>query len=313
MSSIDLSIIIVNWNVKPYLAACLDSIRANAHGISYEVIVVDSASHDGSVEMLRERFPTVTVIAETENVGYTKGNNIGLKIAKGRYLLLLNPDTEIIANALAQMVRYMDDHADVGISGPLTLNSDGTTQWTKRRFPTLLTGIFDSTFLQPHAPPAVIRYYYALDIPDDATADVDWVQGSALLTRRSIYDQIGGLDEGYIMFSEEMDWCKRIRDAGWRTIYLGGARIVHHGGKSTEQVQAKMHIYFQQSKIRYFRKFKGRLIAGIVHVFLIFNYAEQIAVDWLKALIGHKRELRQARIRMYWQVIRALVAADGAR
>jgi hypothetical protein len=312
---VDLSIIIVNWNVRDYLAACLDSIRATAHGaggltadLTFEVIVVDSASEDGSVGMLRDRYGWVKVLPQPENVGFTRGNNLGLRAAQGRYLLLLNPDTVVHGDALARMVRYLDDHLDVGILGPHTLNSDGTTQATKRRFPTMITGMVDGTFIEPFAPRVVLDRYYARDIPDAATADVDWVQGSALMTRRAIYDQVGGLDEGYVMFSEELDWCQRIRGAGWRAVYLGTAHITHHGGKSAEQVPALKHIYYQRSKIRYFGKVHGPLAAWWMRAFLIVNYAEQLAADAIKALIGHKRPMRRARIQTYWQVIRALVS-----
>jgi hypothetical protein len=310
---LDLSIIIVNWNVREYLAACLDSIRANsASDLRYEVIVVDSASSDGSVAMLRERYGWVRLLAQTANVGFTKGNNLGLEVANGRYMLLLNPDTEVIGDALATMVRYFDAHPDVGILGPHTLNTDGSTQSTKRRFPTVLSGMFDGTFIEPYAPRGLLDRYYARDLPDDTTADVDWVQGSALLMRRAIYARVGGLDEGYVMFSEELDWCKRIRDAGWRAVYLADAQIVHHGGKSFDQVPAFKHICFQRSKIRYLRKYHGGMAALWVRLFLIVNYAAQLGADWLKAALGHKPEMRRARIGVYWQVIRALATPSGS-
>lgn len=305
-SSLDLSIIIVSWNVREYLAACLESIRTNAGSLTLEVIVVDSASTDDTLAVLRDHYPWVTVLAQTENVGFTRGNNIGLAQARGRYLLLLNPDTEILDTALGQMVAHLDARPDVGILGPHTLNSDGSHQSTRRRFPTLLTALFESTWLQPVAPTALLDRFYVRDVADDAVAAVDWVQGSALLTRRAIYDQLGGLDERFVMFSEELEWCRRIRDAGWQAVYLGTARIVHHGGKSTAQVPAFKHIYFQQSKLRYFARHHGFLVAGILRTFLIASYAAQIVVETGKGLLGHKRALRQQRVALYATVIRAL-------
>lgn len=304
----ELSILIVNWNVRDYLAACLDSIRRGADGLTCEVIVVDSASTDQSVQMLHERYPWVRVIAEATNVGFTRGNNIALAAAQGELVLLLNPDTKIIDDALIRMVRFMQDTPDIGVLGPRTLNTDGTPQSSRRRFPKLITAIFESTWLQPYAPRRVLDHYYARDVADDAIADIDWVQGSALMTRRVIYEQLGGLDERYVMFSEELDWCRRIRNAGWRAIYLGTARIIHHGGKSTEQVVANKHIYFQQSKLRYFRKFHGPLVAGILRAFLVVSYAQQLALEAFKGLVGHKRALRQQRVKVYGQVIRALLS-----
>ncbi|MCC7451468.1 MAG: glycosyltransferase family 2 protein [Anaerolineae bacterium] len=303
----DLSIVIVSWNVRDYLAACLDSIQANTGDLVIETIVVDSASKDDTVDLIRARYPWVTLLPQVKNVGFTSGNNIGLHAAMGRCILLLNPDTEIIGNALPRMVQYLDDHPDVGIVGPHTQNSDGTTQSTRRRFPTLLTAIFESTWLQGIAPRRVLDDYYVRDVLDSAIADVDWVQGSALMIRHKVYRQIGGLDEQYIMFSEEMDWCKRARKAGWRVVYMGEAHIIHHGGKSTEQASALKHIYFQQSKLRYFRKFHGPLAETGLRLFLIVSYTEQLFTEWIKGVIGHKRDLRRERVRIYQQVLHALM------
>lgn len=311
---IDLSIIIVSWNVADLLDACLRSILASGVNIAadqpdermtVEIIVVDSASSDETVARVRELFPQVRLLPQSTNVGFTRGNNIGLAQAEGRLLLLLNPDTEILGNALQTMVAYLDEHPDVGIVGPRTYNTDGTVQSTRRRFPTKLLAFFESTWLQPFAPQNLLRHFYVFDHPNDGTFDVDWVQGSALLARRTVYEQIGGLDERYVMYSEELDWCKRAKSAGWRVIYLGDAQITHHGGKSTEQVKARAHIYFQQSKLRYFRKYHGAWFAQLLRAFLLINYLWQIVLETGKSLMGHKRPLRQERIHAYWQIIRS--------
>lgn len=309
----DLSIIIVSWNVQVFLAACLDSIFTESLApLDVEVIVVDSASSDDTVQMLKTRYPQVVCLPQTKNIGFTRGNNIGLNSARGRYLLLLNPDTEVIGDALRQMVAYLDAHPRIGIIGPHTLNSDQTTQSTRRRFPTLATAVFESTWLQRFAPRQVLDQYYVRDIADTATAQVDWVQGSALMARRDVYAQIGPLDDAYVMYSEEMDWCKRARDAGWQVAYLGSAQVIHHGGKSSEQVTAFKHIYFQASKLRYFRKHRGLLTAAFLRLFLVISYGQQLLVEALKGLIGHRRPLRQERVKVYWQVIRSL-ALPGYR
>jgi N-acetylglucosaminyl-diphospho-decaprenol L-rhamnosyltransferase len=312
----DLSIIIVSWNVRTYLAACLESIwrcaQTYPNGPKLQVIVVDSGSTDGTVEMLRESFPWVEALPQVENIGFTCGNNIGLKAATGHFFMLLNPDTEIVEDALGRMAAYLENHPDVGIVGPRTLNSDGTAQSTRRRFPTFVTALFESTWLQSLAPRRLLDRFYARDIGDTDTADVDWVQGSALMLRREVYEQIGGLDECYIMYSEELDWCKRARDAGWRVVYLGAATIIHHGGKSSDQAVASRHIHFQQSKLRYFRKFHGPLVALILRIFLIGNYGYQLLFEAAKGALGYKRPLRRERVRVYWQVIRAL-AMPGNR
>ena len=304
---VDLSIIIVSWNVADLLEKCIDSILAGRGDLRLEILVVDSASSDHTMAMLKRRFPQVILLAQKENVGFTRGNNIGLQVAQGRYLLLLNPDTLILGDALTCMVRYMDAQPDVGIVGPHTYESDGKrTQSTRRRFPTLLISLFESTWLQPYAPKGLLDYYYiANGTASDATLDVDWVQGSALLARRALYEAIGGLDEGYIMYSEELDWCRRAKDAGWRVVFLGDAHIIHHGGKSTEQVAARSHIHFQQSKLRYFHKYHGWLTAQVLRFFLLLNYLIQLGLESVKFALGHKRALRRDRIRAYWQVLRS--------
>ena len=326
----DLSIIIVSWNVRDLLVACLDSIAAvpniridssdailspplhnmergpGGEVLRVEVIVVDSASSDGSADMIRARYPWVRLLAQDDNVGFTRGNNLALEAAQGRHLMLLNPDTVVHGDALNQLVNALDAQPTVGIIGPRVLNDDGTTQSTRRRFPTRLTAIFESTWLQGYAPRRVLDHFYVTDQPNDGTFEVDWVQGCALAARREVYEQIGPLDPGYIMFSEELDWCRRAKNAGWRVLYLGSARITHYGGRSTKQVQANRHVYFQQSKLRYFRKFHGRGFALALRVFLLLSYSAQLGVEGSKALIGSRRALRRERIRTYLKVIRAL-------
>jgi len=305
---IDLSIVIVSWNVSVLLAKCLESVISSLHttpnGLRTEIIVVDSASTDDTVSMLETRYPQVRLLSQAENLGFTRCNNIGLAAARGRYLLLLNPDTEIVGGALPQMVAFLDTNPDVGVIGPHTLNTDGTTQSTRRRFPTVLVAFLESTWLQPFAPRAVLNRYYVVGPPDTAVLDVDWVQGSALMARRAVYEQIGALDEGFVMFSEELDWCRRAKSVGWRVVYFGSAQIVHHGGKSTDQVVALRHIHFQQSKLRYYRKYHGRLVAQTLRLFLLLNYTWQLALEAFKGLLGHKRDLRGQRVRAYWQVLR---------
>lgn len=306
----ELSIIIVTWNVEKLLDECLSSIWQS--GImtkvtppTTEIIVVDSGSSDDTVKMVWQKYPQVRLLAQAENIGYTKANNIGLAAASGHYLMLLNPDTEIITDALQKMTSYLDDNAKVGVVGPHTLNSDGTTQSTRRRFPTRALAFFESTWLQPYTPKSLLNHYYVRDQDDQSVYDVDWVQGSAIMMRRDVYEQIGGLDEGYVMYSEELDWCHRAKDAGWRVAYLGTAQIIHHGGKSSEQAGAWKHIHFQKSKIRYFEKFHGKAFANMLRLFLKLSYRWQILLEGIKSIIGHKRDLRQERIATYREVLRS--------
>jgi GT2 family glycosyltransferase len=308
---VDLSIVILSWNVRDLLRQCLESVARNRPlsadhpPLATEIIVVDNASGDGSMEMVRAEFPDVRLIANQANRGYTGGNNDGIAAATGRYVMILNPDTRVLDGALTAMVAYADAHSDVGVVGPQLLNPGGSVQSSRRRFPTLMTGLFESTWLQPLAPRNVLRRYYVLDQPDDAIQEVDWLFGACFLVRREVIQQVGALDEDFFMYSEEMDWCRRIRQAGWKVVYLPQAQVIHYGGKSSDQVVAQRHIYFQTSKVRYFRKHHGALTAGVLRVALLAMYAWQLVLEAAKGAVGHKRALRRERVRAYWQVLRS--------
>jgi hypothetical protein len=304
----DISIIVLSWNVRDLLRSCLQSLPL--HDPAVEIIVVDSASGDGTAEMVQAgiasgEFPTVQLIASAENLGYSRGNNVGLRAARGRYLFVLNPDTRLVADALAQMQAYLDSHPQIGALGPQVMDPDGTVQSTRRRFPTLLTGFLESTWLQPLAPRVVLDRYYVRDVPDDAIAEVDWVVGAALMVRREAYAQVGGLDESFFMYSEELDWCQRLKAAGWTVVYFPPARIIHYEGCSSAQVPAATHIRFNTSKVRYFRKYHGTLAAEALRWFLLGNFAFQLGLEFVKGLLGHKRELRAARVAAYRQVLKS--------
>ncbi|MEW5988582.1 MAG: glycosyltransferase family 2 protein [Chloroflexota bacterium] len=306
-----LSIIIVSWNVRELLRACLNSIAAGRGQLDLEVIVVDSGSTDGSPAMIQAEFPWVRLIGRPDNVGFPKGNNLGIREASGRAILLLNPDTEVVGDALIHLVEYLNDHPDVGAVGPQLLNPDGSIQSSRRRFPTLATGFFESTWLEGLAPAAVLRHYYAQDLPDNETADVDWLVGAGLLVRREVLEQVGRLDEGYFMYSEELDWCRRIKAAGWRVVYLPTAQVIHHVGKSSDQAVTARHVHFQRAKLRYFRKYHGRPAAIALRAFLLFSYLWQMLLEAGKGLLGHKRALRWQRVQVYWQVLRSGLRPAG--
>jgi N-acetylglucosaminyl-diphospho-decaprenol L-rhamnosyltransferase len=235
-------------------------------------------------------------------------------VAQGRYLLLLNPDTEVVDDALATVVGYMDAHLEIGALGPQLRYPDGSFQSSRRRFPTFATALVESTVLQQHwSENRFLRRYYLADTSDTAIQPVDWVVGACLLVRREAYKQVGGLDEGFFMYSEELDWCRRIKDAGWQVVYLPTAVVIHHEGKSSEQVVAARHIHFQSSKVRYFRKHHGRLQAEALRWFLLATYAYQCLREGAKWLMGHKRPLRAGRLRAYRQVLRSGLRAPSVR
>lgn len=306
---VDISIIVVNWNVCDLLRNCLTSIKAQTGDggrLSAQVIVVDNASSDRSIEMLHAEFPNVRVIENRENVGFSRANNQALALAQGRYLFLLNPDTELRPNALQTLFDYAEANPRVGIIGPQLFYGDGTLQSSRRRFPTLATAFLESTKLQQWFPRnGVLTRYYMRDTSDDATQPVDWINGSAMFVRREVYNQIGGFDEAFFMYSEELDWCYRAKQAGWQIVYLPMAQITHYEGKSSEQAVARRDINFNSSKIRFFRKYRGALVAETLRTFLLLTFVYQMAEEGFKWLLGHKRPLRAQRVSAYWQVVKS--------
>ena len=312
-----LAVVIVNWNVRDLLRRCLTSLQAaiETAGVETAVVVVDNGSTDGSVALLRAEFPWVQVVASPTNVGFTRGNNLALR-ALGfndtptsplpSYVLLLNPDTEVPPTALTTLLAYMDAHPELGLLGPRLRYADGSLQSSRRRFPTLATGLLESTVLQQWWPTApALQRFYMNDQPEDRPQAVDWLVGACLLTRREALVQVGLLDEGYFMYSEEVDWARRFKALGWQVVYLPTVEIMHYEGRSTEQVVAQRHIYFQTSKARYFRKWHGPLVGEALRLFLLATYVYQLVEEGAKWLLGHKRPLRAERVRAYWRVLRS--------
>jgi N-acetylglucosaminyl-diphospho-decaprenol L-rhamnosyltransferase len=299
----DLSIIIVSWNVRDRLRACLASLPLNDGQV--QTIVVDAASADGTAAMVRAEFPAVHLIASADNLGYSRGNNLGLAQARGRYAFILNPDTELDHPALASMMGYLDANPGVGVLGPRLLLPDHSVQASRRRFPTLITAIFESTWLQGLAPRGVLARYFAADLPADQTVEVDWLVGAALMVRREAWERVGVLDEAFFMYSEELDWQRRIKAAGWKIVYFPAAEVRHFEAQSSAQVPADTHIRFNTSKVRYFRKYHGALAGEFLRWYLLAHFAVQLVLEWVKGALGHKRELRRERVAAYQAVLRS--------
>lgn len=310
MSRCDLSIVIISWNVRELLRLCLDSIQESLRGekregLLVETIIFDNGSTDGSADMVREDFPRVHLMESEVNLGFTKGNNLAIGQSEGRYILLLNPDTEVVGDALGTMVAYMEAHPRVGALGPQLLSPDGTTQSSRRRFPTLATAFLESTVLQPWFQGSrILKRYYLLDRPDDEIQPVDWAVGAALLIRREALHQVGLLDEEFFMYSEELDWCYRLKAQGWEVVYLPTAQVVHQEGRSSEQVLPARHIHFQRSKVLFFKRYYGWR-GEVLRWFILSTYLYLLVLEGLKWLVGHKRPLRRERVAAYWQVLRS--------
>lgn len=257
---IKLSIIIVGWNTCEDLARCLQSIRQYPPSQTHEVIVVDNASTDDTADMIRKNWPHVTLLANAVNRGFAAANNQGLAKATGQYILLLNADTIVRAGALETMIRFMDDHGNVGICGPLLRNCDGTTQPSVRQFPDFRSALYRNTiFGSIGLFRRRYRRYMMCDFAYDRPCDVDQVMGAALMTRRSIVEEVGPLDERFFMYFEEVDFCYRVKHAGWRVVFIPQAQITHRGGASAEQTPVAANMMILTSLLAYLRKHRGTL------------------------------------------------------
>lgn len=253
---IDLSIVIVNWKVGNLVMRLLDSIYKFTNGINFEVFVIDNNSEDNSIQMVREKFPQVHLIANKENLGFAKACNQGMKESGGEFVLLLNPDTEIFDNALERLVLWMRSRPEIGIGGVKLLNSDRTLQASVRRFPTFWSQAF-ILFKLHHLLPRLNQFhcYFARDFDYSREQEVDQVMGAFFCIRRKLIEKIGLLDENFFIWFEEVDFCKRAKDVGFKVVYLPEISVIHYGGESFAQVFAfRKQKMFNNSLAIYLRK-----------------------------------------------------------
>lgn len=232
-----LSIIIVNYNVKAFLENALYAVQRSLAGIESEVIVVDNASDDGSVEMIQQKFPSVRLIVNENNVGFGSANNRAMSVAQGEYILLLNPDTVVQENTCSVMLDFMNSHPEVGIAGCKVLNPDGTLQLACRRsFPTPWIAFTRVVGLSTLFPASKLFGKYNLTyLNPDEPHEVDAVSGSFMIVRRQVYEQLGGFDEQFFMYGEDLDLCYRAKQAGWKIFYTPATQIIHYKGESTHR------------------------------------------------------------------------------
>ncbi len=256
----DLSIIIVTWNVRALLRTCLLALPAATVGLSAEVIAIDNGSTDGVTEMLESEFPQVRLLCNTQNVGFARANNQGLALAAGRYVVLLNADTEPSPRSLTAMVQFMDAHPRAGAASPRLVRPDGTPQ-------PYAYGEDPSPVYLLRRALAHRRQGYLHDWGVTEPLQAGWVSGACMIVRRAAFEQVGGLDERIFMYFEDNDWCRRMRQAGWEVWYNPHAEVLHIGGASLGQNPRARALYYE-SLVYFYRKHYGRLagaaMAGLV-------------------------------------------------
>ena len=259
------SIIIVNWNTRELLADCIQSIYASPPEGKYDIWVVDNFSSDGSSAMIRENYPSIKLIENDKNLGFARANNQALRRSQGEYVLLLNPDTVVKSNAISKLIHFLDNNPDAGIAGPRLINPDGTLQISAFPFPTLFREFWrmfhlDSVYC--------LSNYPMNNWNQDQARDVDTLLGACMLIRRDAINQSGLFDEKYFIYSEEVDLCIRLNRSGWRLYWVPRAVVVHHGGKSTQQVSEEMFLRLYEGKVLLFRKHHSKLSVFVYKLIL---------------------------------------------
>lgn len=301
----DVSIVVVSWNTCALLLACLAALPAALGGLRAEVWVVDNGSTDGSVAAIRARHPQVRLIANACNVGFAAANNQAIAASAGRYVLLLNSDTVPEPLSIASLVWFADQHPTAGIVGALLLNPDGSFQAAFADFPSLRSELLSVTGIGPRL---LGRWFPNYGPGQSQVARrVDYVQGACMLARREAVAQVGLLDEHYFMYSEEIDWCLRMRRAGWDTWYTPAARIVHYGGQSTRQAHHAMVQALYRSKVRFFQKFYGSAAATRLQL----GFAAALSAKWAIRSLPPVRSRVGAGPRIRWRDLRPPAAGDG--
>ncbi len=283
-----LSVIIVNWKTRELTLNALSAVYKETSGFPFEVILVDNNSGDGSVEAFKKEFPQVKLIENSDNVGFAKANNQALKIATGEYLMLLNSDTVVLDGALNTLVSYLDTHPLIEMVGPRLLNGDMTFQHACRRnLPDIwnsffhlfgLTKIFTSS--------KIVNNYKKYTDDPNVTEPVAGLSGAAMMFRRKVYEEIGGLDESFFMYGEDLDFCKRVFDKGWQTVYVSEAKIIHFGGGSSKKRRTKSLVNFYEAMWLYYRKhfalYHNSLLNGLVWLGIYTRLGVALAVNFFK-------------------------------
>jgi len=268
---IDLSLVVLTWNARELVLACLSSIertvRAPGAPLATEILVVDNGSSDGTVEAVRARFPWAEVVALPRNLGFAAGHNAGLARARGRHVALLNNDVELLPGCLEACVRHLDAHPEVGVVGPQLLHPDGRLQNSIHNAPTLLGELVPRGVLELLFP----RRFPSKRYRHDAPIEVEAVLGACMVVRREALEQVGPLPEDYFLFLEETDWLFAMRAAGWRVVHLPQARLVHeHGATTKKRMPLETRIEYLRSLYHFFRKRRGAgQAAAVVAVRLV--------------------------------------------
>ena len=282
----DLSCIIVNYNSSNPLQNCLDSIYKTIHGLEFEVIVVDNSEDDLGLQGLKDSFPQAQLIYNPSNVGFSRANNQAAKIAQGNTLIFINPDTILSDQAINFMQNYFCSHSEAGAIGPKVLNPDGSLQYSCRRYPTLWTGLFNRYSILSRLFPKnrFTSQYLMLDFDHKKILPVDWLSGCCLMVRKRVFEEIGGFDENYFLFNEDVDLCRMINETGKKVIYFPKAIVNHQVSTSNSKTSARVIAKRHLGMMHYFKKHhRGNFLSrGTVNFFILIRGITQLIANLIK-------------------------------
>lgn len=298
-----LSVVIPSWNTRDYLARCLETLDL-ARKPTTEVIVVENGSTDGSAEYVAEHWPHVRLIRNAENQGFARGSNQGLREARGRYVLLLNTDTELFPDSVARLVEFLETHPAHGAVAPRLVHRDGRTQRTVQALPTLKTALFFSTPLERWFPEsAELRRYFLRDWDQESSRDVDQPPAAVLLLRREVLERVGVFDEDLWLFYNDVDLAIRMRKAGFRTHYLAEARVVHHVGGSTSKFADFLTVW-QRDRLRFYRKHHGWLGGVWLKACVTLTFTDWLVTQLARRLRGRPADPLRPMLARYGRFLR---------
>ncbi|MEE2657796.1 MAG: glycosyltransferase family 2 protein [Candidatus Latescibacterota bacterium] len=294
----ELSICVVNWNTRELLRACLESLLTDMRSDCWQIIVVDNNSADNSAAMVRERFPGVELIESERNLGFSGGNNLGLQQAQGRHSLLLNSDTRVPAGTLGQLVDFLDEQEGVGAAGPRLVNGDGELVLSCGRRPGLFSEILHKLLLHKLFP------FFKFGLwPHDRTRFVGWVTGACLMVRTDAVLQTGFLDDNMFMCFEDLDWCMRLQNDGWKIAYFPHCEVVHLEGRSITQHFSEMLVVSQQSLYYLFQKHFSRFHLQVLRGFTVMEMVLRGGLWSLLWLVPTHRGEAMLRLSAYRQIL----------
>lgn len=273
MNNIKLSIIIVNYNTRVILDECIGSILKNPFHENFEVIVIDNASSDGSVEFIRQKYPSVMLLVNEKNLGFAGANNRGVKTARGKYILLLNSDAEVLDGSLDKMFDYMETNPSVGIVGPKLIGAGGKIiQMSWGWLPTILKELLQKIFTPEH----IFKYEFLqlmVKFLERKQREVELVSGACMFIRKEVLNSVGLLDENFFLYFEEPDFCMRVHNAGWKIIFLPDVEVIHKLGQTMKKIGKETLITYRKSQLYFYKRNSSKLQQKLLKAFLLLKFS----------------------------------------